>query len=316
MPVGNASDGIGLFAGQIMVTANMNMQHIDWSHDPTIDEAFDHWGHLNSKILVPSITIGLSDYWNINYTQIMAIRTMGWGPHEESNHHRDESSLDDFVNANGGILGDGKLKFQYLLNNVGMQSGNRTFLGFGLMIPSNNVLTSSPFFDEGEVEPHRHFALSDGTYKGLLELQYFNKTNYNPSFWGIKTELAIPITDSDYGYKAPYNYNISISTLFKLNSKSAIQPIGLSLGLSYLGTGKGYWGEQLDPTSESIMLVPSIGGIWKFGKNGVSVSLQKPLMIEGIGMGQENDLNNEFDAIELMIGYRYTLDYVIPWLYF
>ena len=52
MPVGNASDGIGLFAGQIMVTANMNMQHIDWSHDPTTDETFDHWGHLNSKILV------------------------------------------------------------------------------------------------------------------------------------------------------------------------------------------------------------------------------------------------------------------------
>ena len=118
MPVGNASDGIGLFAGQIMLSANMNMQYIDWSHDPTENEDFDHWGHLNSKILVPSVTIGLSDYWNINYTQIIAVRTMGWGPHEESNHHRDESSLDDFVNANGGILGDGKLKLQYLLNNV------------------------------------------------------------------------------------------------------------------------------------------------------------------------------------------------------
>ena len=29
-----------------------------------------------------------------------------------------------------------------------------------------------------------------------------------------------------------------------------------------------------------------------------------------------SDSNNEFDAIELTIGYRYTLDYVIPWLYF
>ena len=190
-----------------MVSANMNLQHIDWSHGATEDEDFDHWGHLNSTILMPSITIGLSDYWNINYTQIIAVRKMGFGPHQESQHHRDESSLDNFVNANGGWLGDGKLKFKYLLNNTGMLAGNRTFLGLGLSIPSDNVLTSSPFFpSEDEVEEHRHFALSDGVYRGLFEFQYFNKTNYNPSFWGIKTEVAIPITESDYGYKAANNY--------------------------------------------------------------------------------------------------------------
>ncbi len=317
MPVGNASDGIGLFAGQIMFATNINMQHIDWSHGPTQDESFEHWGHLSSTILIPSATIGLSDYWNVNYTQIIAIRKMGWGPHLDSNHHRDESSLDDFANANGGLLGDGKLKFQYLLNNAGMQNGNRTFLGFGIVIPSNNVLISSPFFEQEEdVEPHRHFALSDGNYKGLLELQYFNKTNYNPVFWGIKAELVFPMIDSEYGYKAPNSYNVNISSLFKVNSNSAVKPIGISLGISYLDTGKGYWGEQLDPASESTMLVPSIGGIWKFGKGGISINLQKPLLIEGIGMGQDNALNNNFDAYELMIGYRYTLDYVIPWLYF
>ena len=71
MPVGNASDGIGLFAGQIMFAANLNSQYIDWSHGPTQDENFNHWGHLNSTIYVPSITIGLSDYWNVNYSQIL-----------------------------------------------------------------------------------------------------------------------------------------------------------------------------------------------------------------------------------------------------
>ena len=317
MPVGNASDGIGLFAGQIMLAANLNSQYIDWSHGPTQDEDFNHWGHLSSTILVPSITLGLSDYWNVNYSQIFAIRKMGWGPHLDSNHHRDESSLDDFINAKGGALGDGKLKFQYLLNNAGMQTGNRTFLGFGVIIPSDNVLTSSPFFDEEEdVKPHRHFALSDGNYKGLIELQYFNKTNYNPVFWGIKTELGVPFADSDYGYKAGKNYNINISTLFKLNSNSVFLPIGLSIGFTYLHTEKGYWGNQLDPASESTIAIPSIGGIWKLGKGGVSISLQKPLLLEGIGMAENNTLNNDFDAFELMIGYRYTLDYVIPWLYF
>ena len=316
MPVGNASDGIGLFAGQIMVAANMNLQYIDWSHDPTEDEDFDHFGHLNSQIFLPSITIGLSDYWNMNYTQMIAVRTMGWGPHEDSNHHRDESSLDDFVNAKGGWLGDGKLKFQYLLTNTGMQAGDRVFLGIGLSIPSDNVLTSSPFFEPGEVEPHRHFALSDGTYKGIIEIQYFKKTTYNPVFWGLKTEAAIPLSDSDYGYTSGENYNLALTTLFKLNSKRPIYPIGISLGLFYLHTGQGYWNALPDPASKSTMIVPSIGGIWKIGKQGFSINIQKPYLIDGIGVGNENALNNTFDAIEITIGYRYTLDYVVPWLYF
>ena len=96
MPVGNASDGIGLFAGQIMLSTNMNMQHIDWSHDPVApDENLEHFGHLNTVLLMPSITVGLSDYWNVNYLQIIGVREMGWGPHEVSVHHRTESSLDD-----------------------------------------------------------------------------------------------------------------------------------------------------------------------------------------------------------------------------
>ena len=318
MPVGNASDGIGLFAGQIMISSNINFQHIDWSHDQTEGEAFDHFGHLNSTILLPSITIGLSDYWNVNYTQMIAVRTMSWGPEEVSNHHRDESSLDDFDNAKGGLLGDGKLKFQYLLHNTGMQAGNRTFIGFGLSIPSNNVLTSSPFFASGEeVEAHRHFALSDGNYKGLIELQYFKKTNYNPVFWGLKAEASIPLTDSDYDYRAGESYSLALTTLFKLNSKTPIQPIGISLGLFFLNTEQGYWGDSIDPSSKGTMLVPSIGSIWKFGKGGLSINLQKPQLIDGVGTGgNENTIKNDFDAIEITIGYRYILDYSIPWLYF
>ena len=317
MPVGNASDGVGLFAGQIMLTVNMNLQHIDWSHDPTENELFDHFGHLNSTILLPSITIGLSDYWNMNYTQMIAVRTMSWGPEQPSAHHRDESSLDDFDNAKGGFLGDGKLKFQYLLNNTGMQAGNRTFIGFGFSLPSDNILTSSPFFDSGEaVQPHRHFALSDGNYKGLFEIQYFKKTNYNPVFWGLKAEVSIPFVDSDYGYAAGKSYNLALTTLFRLNSNTPIKPIGISLGLFFLNTEQGYWNDSIDPSSKSTMIVPSIGGIWKFGKSGLSVNIQKPQQIDGVGTGNENTLNNTFDAFEITIGYRYILDYSIPWLYF
>ena len=65
MPVGNASDGIGLFAGQIMLSNNVSFQHIDWGHDPVPNEDFEHFGHLNTILLMPTVTIGLSDYWNI-----------------------------------------------------------------------------------------------------------------------------------------------------------------------------------------------------------------------------------------------------------
>ena len=64
------------------------------------------------------------------------------------------------------------------------------------------------------------------------------------------------------------------------------------------------------------MLIPSIGGIWEFGNGALSINMQKPLLVDGVGAGSENALNNQFDAIELSIGYRYTIDYVIPWLYF
>ncbi|MAV65209.1 MAG: hypothetical protein CBD97_03840 [Pelagibacteraceae bacterium TMED237] len=328
MPVGNASDGIGLFAGQVMVAANINIQHIDWGHEPVENENFDHFGHLSTKLFLPSVTIGLSDYWNVNLLQSVVVREMGWGPHKESNHHRSESSLDDFVNANGGIMGDTSLRFKYLLNNTGMQAGNRIFLGFGLSIPSDNVLTSDPFFLQEEQETgsidwsedgheHRHFALSDGNYKGLMEIQIFNKKISNPVFWGVKFEAKLPIKDSSYGYAAGDIYSLAFSSLFKPNKKlSDWGLIGFSSGIFLIHNGNGYWNGLLDPSSNSTMLIPSTGIVWKAGTNSISLNIQKPMLIKGVGIGSENALNNEFDAIEITIGYRYTLDYVIPWLYF
>ena len=92
--------------------------------------------------------------------------------------------------------------------------------------------------------------------------------------------------------------------------------IGISSGFFLLHSGNGYWNGFLDPSSNSTMLIPTIGTIWKVGDNSISLNFQKPLLIKGIGIGSENALNNEFEALEFSIGYRYTLDYVIPWLYF
>lgn len=337
MPVGNASNGVGLFAGQIMLTLNMNMQQIEWSHDFDLEGAddFNHFGTLDSYLLIPTITIGLSDYWNFNYTQVIGVRSMGWGPDQETIHHRTETSLEDFTNAKGGAFGDAKLKFRYLMNNVGMQPGNRFFIGFGLSVPSDNTLTSDPFFleeaengpidwdDEEEDYNHRHFALSDGTYKGVIELQFFKKQMSNPVFYGLSTNIEIPFdesqyTDTDQKYTAGNNYNITTSALFSITSKNQYAPIGITGGLSFLKTEQAFWNDLPDPTSKSTIVVPSVGVIWKTKQGSVSINIQKPIFIEGVGMGSDNDnnLNNQFDAIEVVFGYRYTLDYVIPWLYF
>jgi len=67
--------------------------------------------------------------------------------------------------------------FRYLLYNDGQGSGRRLFFGGGLVFPSKNTITSDPFFLNGEDKTkHRHFSISEGVQKGVLELQYYKKS--------------------------------------------------------------------------------------------------------------------------------------------
>ena len=122
-------------AGEIMLGANFNYQFIDWQHDPTPDEEFHHLGTLSALVLSPSISIGLTDWWNISFSQIWGKRYMTWGPDTTSKHHRDEGSESNFDNANGGYLGDSKIMVRYLLLNAGKGTGVRLFFG-GVMVIS------------------------------------------------------------------------------------------------------------------------------------------------------------------------------------
>ena len=86
---------------------------------------------------------------------------MTWDGDSTTIHHRNESSLSNFVNAAGGILGDTRVLFRYLLFNDGQGAGKRVFFGGGFILPSKNTLTSDPFCLSGEeVVEHRHFSLS------------------------------------------------------------------------------------------------------------------------------------------------------------
>ena len=334
MPVGNSSNGVGVFPGEVLFTINGNFQHIDWSHDEVGSEPFDHFGTMETYIISPGITIGLTEYFNFNYNQILGIRSMHWGPDQESIHHREESTLTDYINnqgfaqAIGGLVGDARFKIRYLHKNVAMKEGSRIFFGLGMLVPSKSVLTESPFLVNEEDWPednehwtgeHRHFSLSDGAYKGLLEFQLFNKRHHNPVFYGFSANIEVPLSESKYEFMPGISYSFITSLIYNNNKYNSeknfnFHPLGFSFGLSLLGLTEASWHGVTTPNSESKILVPSFGGIWKLNKTTISISLQKPIFITGLAQSDDDPLNNKTDAIEIVFGYRRNLGYMIPWL--
>ena len=103
MPVGNADKGVGLWAGQVMLTVDNVNQYIDWWHEvlPGSGENFDHEGTLTSVVFSSGLTIGLTNYWNVTLTQIAGNRFMTWEGDTTTIHHRDEGSHEDFIKYNG-----------------------------------------------------------------------------------------------------------------------------------------------------------------------------------------------------------------------
>ncbi len=301
-----------------MFSMNYNYQYVDWSHDPVPGEPFEHIGNLITNMITPTITIGLSDYFNISYQKIIGIRSMDWMGDQTSLHHQDGNTSTDFRNAIGSKFGDGTINLKYLVTNTGMQSGSRIFLGAGLVIPSKNVLTENPFLENenGEaLKEHRHYSLSDGCYKTNFELQFYFKNNskniFIPSFYGLTANYIKPLRKSDYGYLSSDTYIIVGSSLFATNLKSIWAPKGLSFGLVYLKTKEAFWDDIEAPNSKSEMLIPSIGMIWNHKDYG-SFSLN--VKYNNNGNIPESSFNNDVSMFELSIGYRKTLNYTIPWL--
>ena len=83
-----------------MLTINGNYQYIDWSHSPVNPEPYEHFGTLETFIINPGITIGLTEYLNFEYNQVLGVRSMHFGPDEKSIHHDTETSLTDYENDN------------------------------------------------------------------------------------------------------------------------------------------------------------------------------------------------------------------------
>ena len=316
MPVGNADKGVGLGAGEIMFTGDYIYQAIDWEHSPIGNEQFDHYGHLNSNIFNLGFTIGLNDYWNVSISQLLIERCMDWEPHQVSTHHRTECTSTDFDNANGGYLGDTTVNFRYLLQNQGKGPGNRIFLGTGFIHPSNNMLTGSPFLSEdGDYPDHRHFALSDGTYKILTDFQFFKKRLKMPVFWGVTFSTINPIEESKFGFSPSKVYDLSLMALtgpvdIKTNFLM-ISSIGLNYSFRYTSNAK--WNGIIAPNSKSKTHIPGVSILFGSEIGTFGINLQKAYMDN---LSTNDDvLYQDAEVWQFSVSYRKLLDKYIDRLY-
>ena len=336
-----------------MAFGNFAYHYIDWWHDIIEDSGelnnegveFDHPGLFKNKSVNLGFTIGLNDYWNVTLSQLIGERCMEWqGPVDDdidsethgqslTVHHRTECSSSDFFNdegdqiAFGGILGDTRINFRYLLFNQLKGPGSRLFLGLGLDIPSSNVITESPWkttdidADDNPVyTPHRHFYLSDGVYKMNFELQFFKKRIQFPVFWGGTFSFNFPLNDSKYGFRPSKRYELSMmamsgSTAFqkiKLGNFS-LSSIGPTLTIGYASRSR--WNDEGEtPNSKSILYVPGIS-ILISSKNGGGFGINITRGFEQYMNENPSDIKEKTSIYGISISYRKVLDKRIDWLW-
>ena len=289
-------------------------QYIDWWHEalPGSGEGFDHEGTLISMIMRPSITLGLSNYWNLTIIQNIGIRTMRWEGDSVTIHHRNEGSHTDFSNANGGLLGDSRIMARYLIVNDGRGPGKRWFIGTGLILPSRNTLTSDPFFlNNEEKDEHRHFSISEGVHKGVLEMQLFIKRMTTPVFIGGTLSAVLPLKESKYGFKASESYDLSVVAFSKL-----IPAIKGSAGanLVMVHTTESYWNGKEAPNSRATVVTAGFGILWNTKIGGFAFNIQKPFFIGGSFSGIEGELEQKVGAWQVSMSLRSILSNTVSWL--
>ena len=302
MPVGKADKGVGAMKGTVYYGVQLQSMFIDWWHDPVEGEPFKHSGLLNTYLIRPSIIYGVSDKFNIMASTAIGMRSMIWTGSKTSVHHRTESTLTNFKNAEPGMLGDTQLLIRYLAKNDGLGEGSRVILGGGLSVPSKSQLTADPFFLNGEEKgEHRHFSMSSGTYKYVLESQIFFKQPANPVFYGGFITFERALKESEHGYLPPSLLNASLSTTFK-RFDAMDSSIGYGLGL--LQSGKGYWNGKEEPNSGSLSLIPSVSFLVNSRFGALSFNLQKPVFIKGVFITNEGDIKQGSNIWQFAISLR------------
>ena len=302
MPVGKSDKGFSAQPREAYFGMQTSLNMIDWWHEEIGSEKFEHSGLLNTYILLPNLVYGLSEKLNLAFNVSFGARIMRWHSTEESIHHRNESTLSSFRNAAGSILGDSRILLRYLVNESGSELGKRFYLGTGIVIPGNSVLTSDPFFLDGELyKSHRHFSLSSGAYKGIIEGQLFLKRNLNPVFLGGFIVLEHPFSESKYGYLPSTMTTISLSSSFMRYDKLMSS---YDFGLMFAHSSSAKWNDTLEPNSNSFAIIPSVGFLFNTNFGAVSMNIQRPFMVYGVLAVNEGDLNQRSNVWQLSLALR------------
>ena len=302
MPVGESDKGFSAQPGVAYFGVQSSIATIDWWHEALGAEQFEHSGLLNTYLLQPKLVYGFSQKLNLAFNVSFGLRQMHWNVSDESIHHRDETTLSNFRNAIGSILGDSKIIVRYLINEAGSELGERFYLGAGLVIPGSSVLTSDPFFLDGDLyKSHRHFSLSSGAYKGIVEGQLFVKRNINPVFLGGFIIVEHPFSESKYGYLPSTMGTISLSASF-MRYDQLMSSYDIGIMFAYSSNAK--WNGILEPNSESFAISPSIGYLFNTKFGAVSINIQKPFMIFGAFIDNEGDIDQRSSVWQISFSLR------------
>ena len=251
--------------------------------------------------------------------------------------------MSNFSNAIGGMFGDLTIMSKFILYYTEASEGPRIFFSTGLTIPSKNSLTKDPYFrktidmdygnsngvvEDSEVEnfninapfsdkEHKHFAISEGVYRFIVEPSYYYKKFTNPVFLGFSMKCATQIS-SLTSYEAGNSYELNVTSLFASSKMKYIRDlisknINFSIGFSAFLTEEASWDGYIAPNSNEFIVRPTIGLLYNTDNFGTfNFSLNTSYFIEGVFQKNEESNNPNFkqnaDEIAIMINYRIPMD--------
>ncbi len=277
----------------LLLGGNITIQSIDWWHG-ALDSTGEHDGDLLSRIGELNLNFGLTDDWNLQVNVTGGNRTMNF-PGVPNIHHRSEGRTG---------LATTKVMLRYLVSNRDFGPGDRFFLGFGLSIPSEQTLKEDPFSLGKQGLDHTHFAMSEGVYRSVSEIQFFRRTE-SPFVLGIVGRLEVPLGPSDYGYLP--------GTELAVAGMSYWQGKNLFGGMPYFLTTaqfrmEDYWDGVVSPNSGATIIQVGGGLVWSVGESLITFNVQAPVVFETNMVGEAAPVDSRTDVWITSLSLRKMFD--------
>jgi hypothetical protein len=200
---------------------------------------------------------------------------------EPNDHHRDETRKG---------LADSRIILRRILENQIFGPGKKVFLGYGIVIPSANTITDNPFEHEnsrnGDAKEHTHFNMSEGVYKFLGEVQYFERGE-SPFIFGGVGKLEVPLSPNKYDYLAGSQFNGSLMIYWQ--TKRWFKGIPYFTVVGQYRT-MDYWDGVKAPNSGGTVVQLSSGLVWNLYGGIMTMSFRVPVLFTTnmVGEGASN----------------------------